>query len=141
MYPSNIWSMSPFLLWFERKLDNLDLSDSSSTPSLQIERGDNELFIILVPKVLKYCFLIRWPNNFGDYNEFWLLGSLTFQSLILIYRRVILCILIRNVHQFIGHCLIPLDPCLLYDKCFILHCRAFAFNKTNLWHDFYVCCF
>ena len=27
---------------------------------------------------------------------------------------VILCIIIGNVHQFIGHCLIPLDPCTVY---------------------------
>ena len=26
---------------------------------------------------------------------------------------VILCIIIVDVHQFIGHCLIPLDPCVL----------------------------
>ena len=34
---------------------------------------------------------------------------------------VILCIIIRDAHQFIGHCLIPLDPCearLLLRVCY-----------------------
>ena len=28
-------------------------------------------------------------------------------------KRVILCIIIRNVHQISSHCLITLDPCIL----------------------------
>ena len=36
-----------------------------------------------------------------------------FQPLILIYKRfIILFIIIGYVYQFIGHCLIPLDPCI-----------------------------
>ena len=31
------------------------------------ERGDNGLFITLVPKVLSLRFPIRWPNNLGDF--------------------------------------------------------------------------
>ena len=34
----------------------------------------------------------------------------TFQPLIVIYRMVNFCIIIGGVYQFIGHCLIPLDP-------------------------------
>ena len=35
--------------------------------SREIERGDNGLFITLVPKT---HFLVRWLNNFGDLIEF-----------------------------------------------------------------------
>ena len=48
------------------------------------ERGDNGLFITLIPKLLKIRFLIRWLNNFGDLIKF---SVQTFQPLILIYRR------------------------------------------------------
>ena len=72
------------------------------------EGDDIELFITLVPKVL--C------DNFGDF--YWILIGLfikfrihTFQPPILLYRMGTLCIVIGNVHQFIGHCPIPLDPC------------------------------
>ena len=62
-------------------------------------------------------FLIRWLNSFGDF--YWLLiggfiklSVQTFQPLIVIYKSCNLYIIIGNVHQFIGHSLIPLDPCL-----------------------------
>ena len=40
----------------------------------------------------------------------------TYQPLIAILHFVILCIIIGDVHQFIGHCIIPLDPwtCRMY---------------------------
>ena len=40
-------------------------------------------------------------------NFYWLikLSNQTFQPVILIYKRVILCIIIGDVHKFIGHCL------------------------------------
>ena len=65
------------------------------------------------PQSFKKTFLIRWINNFGDFyyisiGWFIKLSVQTFQQLILIYRIVI----IRDKHQFIGHCLIPLDPWL-----------------------------
>ena len=41
-----------------------------------------------------------------------------FQPLIVIYRSGILCIIIGIVHQFIDHCLIPLDPWITSLKCF-----------------------
>ncbi len=44
-------------------------------------------------------------------NFDWLLQ--TFQPLIFIYRRGNLSIIIVDVNQFVGHCLIPLDPCLI----------------------------
>ena len=56
-------------------------SPSSRTPMVitffiwQFSRdgGDNGLFITQVPKVL-YRFNVSWLNNFGDFNEFWLVG-------------------------------------------------------------------
>ena len=41
-------------------------------PLYQRVRGDNGLFITLVPKVI-----IRWLNNFGDLSEFWLVVCLS----------------------------------------------------------------
>ena len=32
------------------------------------EGGDIELFITLVPKVLKYRFFIRWFDDFGNFH-------------------------------------------------------------------------
>ena len=58
------------------------------------ERGDNGVFITLVPKVFfKNCFLILWLNNFEDFwgiliGWFMKLSVQTFQPLISIYRRV-----------------------------------------------------
>ena len=44
---------------------------TSVTHQARIREGGNiRLYITLVPKVLYYRFLIRWPNNFGDDNEF-----------------------------------------------------------------------
>ena len=40
----------------------------------------------------------------------------TFQSLIVIYKMLILGIIIGDVHRFIGHCLIPLDTRFLRIK-------------------------
>ena len=45
------------------------------------------------------------------YHICWLkLSVQMFQLLILIYKRVVLCVIIGDVHKFIGNCLIPLDP-------------------------------
>ena len=57
----------------------------------------------------KDIYHICWPKNFGDF-EFELLSVQMFQLLIIIYKRVILCSIIGDVHQFIGQSLIPLDP-------------------------------
>ena len=77
--------------------------------------GKIGLFYTPVPKVL--MFRTRWFHNFGDF--YWILIGLliklriqAFQPLTVIYGRVILCIIIRDVNQFIGHCLNPLDPWL-----------------------------
>ena len=37
----------------------------------------------------------------------------TFQALIVIYRRVNIVYIVRDVHQFNGHCLIPSDSCFI----------------------------
>ena len=44
------------------------------------EWGDIGLFIKLVPKVLKYCFLIRWLNNLGDFYWILMVGSFIWVS-------------------------------------------------------------
>ena len=82
-------------------------------PERERER-DTRLFIALVPKV-KSRFLIRWLNNFGDLSEFCLVDSLSwvtkrFNLKFLSTEEVIMFIIFVDVHQFIGHCLIPLDP-------------------------------
>ena len=74
------------------------------------EGVDNGLFINLVPS-----FLIRWLKNFGNFywiliGWFIMLSVPTFQLLILIYRRGNFLYIIGDVHQFISHCLFPLDP-------------------------------
>ena len=57
---------------------------------------------------------MRWLNNFWNFKEFWLVhyvecpnDSTTYCNL---QKGVILCIIIGDVHQLIGHCLILLDP-------------------------------
>ena len=40
------------------------------------ERGNNGLFITLVPKFYNNVLFISWPNNFGDFSEFWLVDLL-----------------------------------------------------------------
>ena len=64
------------------------------------------------PQGFIHCFFIRWIYKFGDLKFYCImrLSVQTFQALLVIYRRVILCIIIENFYQFIGHCLIPLDP-------------------------------
>ncbi len=59
--------------------------------------------------------LNRWFNNHGDFYLmlivwFIKLSVQTFQPLIVIYRRDDFVYHHRNVHKFIGLCLIPLDP-------------------------------
>ena len=68
----------------------------------------------------KIMFFVLWLKNFGDFNFilsgwFIKMSVQKFQPLIVIYRRIILCIIIGewDVHQFIGLCLIPLDPCIV----------------------------
>ena len=53
---------------------------------------DIGLFIAQVPKVLYYCFIIRWLNNYGDYyliliGWFINLNLKHFPVLTVIYRR------------------------------------------------------
>ena len=44
------------------------------------------------------------------------MSAKAFQPLIVIIEAAIMCIIIGDVHQFIGFCLIPLDPCIFKDK-------------------------
>ncbi len=70
---------------------------------------------------LLFLFLIPLHNREGTMGcllhqsqQFYNNGFLTSEKLpIVIYRRGYFCIIIEDVHQFIGHCLIPLDPCCL----------------------------
>ena len=60
-------------------------------------------------------FFISWLKNFGNFNEFWFVDSIS-----LVFKRCnhwflstegfILCLVIGDVHHLIGHCLIPLYP-------------------------------
>ena len=62
------------------------------------------------PKFYNYTFLfVGLTNLIGWFIKF---SVQTFQPLIVIYKRIILFIIIRDTFQLIGHCLIPLDPCL-----------------------------
>ena len=54
-------------------------------------------------------FLIRWLNNCGDIGWFIKMSVKTIHPLIGSIQGIILCIIIGDVHQSIGHCLIPLD--------------------------------
>ena len=58
----------------------------------------NGLFITLVPKVYNNVFLFVGLITLGTFDWLIKLSVQTFQPKIV------------NVHQFIGHCLIPLDP-------------------------------
>ncbi len=52
---------------------------------------------------------VQTTNNFNF--RFIELSVQMFQPLIIIYiKGLILCIIIGDVHQFIVHCLVPLDP-------------------------------
>ena len=64
--------------------------------------------------IITFSYSFVGSTNFGtilNFDLFVKLSVYNFQPLIVIYRRGILCIIIGGVHQFIGHCLIPLDPC------------------------------
>ena len=83
-----------------------------------MEGGDIRLFIKECPQSL----LTRWPNYFGKLLNFDLLvHALSWVSkrfnvpLIVIHRKgnFVYHHCIGDEHQFIGHCLIPLDPCHL----------------------------
>ena len=77
------------------------------------EGVDIGLFITLVPKFYENVFLLVCLTT--STVLIYLLIKLsvqTFKPLFITYRfteGVILCIIIRNVHLFIGYCLIPLD--------------------------------
>ncbi len=94
------------------------------------EGGEIGLLIKLVSKVLKWRFIIRWLNNFRDfYSPFigWFikLNVQTLEPRIVICRRGIFCVIIEGIHQFIGHCLIPLYPRVTSNiKCRKIYCET-----------------
>ena len=74
-----------------------NLVEGQLLPPLLVYYTSPQSFIIM--------FFIRWFKTLGT---FWLVDSLsvqTFQPLILFYWRIIVFIIIKDVHQFIGHCL------------------------------------
>ena len=94
----------------------------SEQPIVCRQGGDIELFITPVQKKIYN----DWLKNFGDFYPvriscFIKLSVRTFQQLISVQKREILYIIIWDVHQFIGHCLIPLNPCLIYHTLGSLH--------------------
>ena len=65
------------------------------------------------PKFYNIVFLFVGLRTLETFIKFWVLKLSqlqTFRPLILIY--IILRIIISEGHQFIGHCLIPLDLCM-----------------------------
>ena len=72
------------------------------------ERGDNGMFITLVPKFL-YYFLFVGLKTLGTLVNFdWLIHKVECSNFsVTNFNLVILSIIIGDVHQFIGHCLIP----------------------------------
>ena len=73
------------------------------------ERGGGQWAIFYTSP--KYLFLICWLNwtTLRTFSEFWLVVSLSWVSNHF-KERIIWCIIIGNVHKFIRHCRIPLDP-------------------------------
>ncbi len=70
------------------------------------EEGNIGLYIILVPNVFFFVGL--------RFNIDWLVHLVECQKVIVIYRRgnfVHFHCHIGDVYQFVGHCLIPLNPC------------------------------
>ena len=44
-----------------------------------------------------------------------------------------MCIVIGDVHQFIGHCFIPLDPC--FYRHYLLRINPSKNNEYNFWSE------
>ena len=93
------------------KIDWCSLTSFCLSEKITRVGGDISRFFTLVPKVLWYRFFF---NYFGDLYLIlivWIiqLNISTVQPLIVLnlQRGVIVCIIIGNVHQSIGHCLIP----------------------------------
>ena len=60
------------------------------------------------PKFYNNVFLFVDPTTYGTYYD-WLVHQVECSN-VSTTKGLILCIIIWNVHQFIGHCVIPLDP-------------------------------
>ena len=61
--------------------------------------------------IIPNVFLIRWLNKFGNLINFdWLVFDIECSNVSTTEEGLIVCIVIGDVHQFIRHCLIPLDP-------------------------------
>ena len=76
------------------------------------ERGYNGLFITLVSNDV---FLFVGLTSLETFTELRFMLCYVFKRVLTTNFNVqnlqFLCVIIRDVHQFIGHCLIPLDPC------------------------------
>ena len=105
------------------------------------------LFITLVPcpKYYNHVFLFVGSTTLGTFIEFWffLLFIQTFQPLFVIYRRVNLCIIIEDLHQLIGHSLIPLDICHLLKCTYCINIKIktrWFWIKTVYWIKVLIFC-
>ena len=83
-----------------------------------VEKG-GELFITLVLTVLKVRILFVGSTALGAFIGFWLVDSSCwvskhFYPYLQSTKGEILWIIIRDIHQFIWHCLIPLYPWVVY---------------------------
>ena len=96
-------------------IDHINHTRPDTLTSLQGGRGHWAVYYTS-PQSFSIMFLIPyWLNNFEANFEFWLVGSWSwvskrFKHLLQSSEGVIFCNIIGDVHQFMGHCLIPLDP-------------------------------
>ncbi len=83
---------------------------------IESREGTMDCLLHYSPKFYN-IFVFVGLTTLGTLNFDWLVYKveclyISSQPLILIYKKeVILCIIIGDVRQFIGHCLFPLDPC------------------------------
>ena len=116
------------------------------------EGEDIGLFITPVPKILYYRLLFVGLTTLGINNEFWLVVHIVecpnISTTNCKLQRGNLYIIIGDVHQLIGHCLIPIDAwfecathavichifCLLYMCCvyFMQYVLSREMNKDHI---------
>ena len=83
------------------------------------------------PKFFNNVFLFIGWTTLGTFIKFWLVGSFSWvPKSIQSQEWVILCIIIGDVHKFIDHCLIPLDP-WFETEVVKPHGRTYVQTKVN----------
>ena len=108
------FALEEYILYFPCILNPDHQPPPPPTPS---KKGDNVLFIALLPITFynTVFYSLAWQlwgfllNFNGCFDWFIKLSVQTFQPLMIILGRGYFCIINRDLHQFICHCLIPLD--------------------------------